>query len=80
MIACSHSGCRRQARRVFDARTEINARPVSSKFPYTSFRLPTNLPGCRTATKAGHVVIESAAHKDRVFKTHGFVRESGEWS
>ena len=76
-VRCTHAGCSKMARRIYSTSVQINAQPCSSQFPYVSYRLPPNLPGCRTANKAGHVIIENAAHKDRIFKKHEFVRECG---
>jgi putative FmdB family regulatory protein len=69
------AGCGRTMRRQLNAGFGFNLKPVGSKFPYVSNRLPFNLPGETHAGRANKTVVKSKAHKDRLYKQHGFVAE-----
>lgn len=71
---CPQCG-RRTLSRKFTGQFQMNLKPVGSKFPYISDRLPFNLPGETHHGRARKTVVKNAAHKDRLYKQHGFVTE-----
>lgn len=74
-IKCLEAGCRGRCRRLFNGQFQINATPVSNAFPYVSSRLPFGIQGETHVGPLKKTLVKNKAHKDRLYKRHGFVRE-----
>ncbi|MGD9631424.1 MAG: hypothetical protein AB7V18_19465 [Pyrinomonadaceae bacterium] len=67
--------CGEQALRDWAAEgTQVDDRPLDSKYPYVSNRLPRNLEGCKTDHN-GKPVVMSKKHEREIMAKHGYSRE-----
>lgn len=67
--------CPGKCRRIFTGQFQVNEKPVSSKFPYVSNRLPFGLKNEPTYGPLKKVWVKNEQHKLRLYGEHGFVKE-----